>query len=141
MNHAHTDDYLAQWNEPLLIDYLDEATLKHPDRDAIIDFEYGTSRELWLSFRELRHRVDQIASNLIGLGVKRGDVVSCSCRTGGISRGASGLPAGGGDDQSVDADFPRARPVVHARFGRIQNHHPLLDRHAAPPGPSRPFRG
>ena len=76
MNHAHADDYLAQWNERLLIDYLDEAAARHPDRDAIIDFEYGTSRELRLSFRELRHRVDRIAWSLIGLGVRRGDVVS-----------------------------------------------------------------
>src|SRR5512144_1863612 len=76
MNHAHADDYLGQWNERLLIDYLDEAAAKHPGRDAIIDFEYGTSRELRLSFRELRHRVDRIAWSLIGLGVKRGDVVS-----------------------------------------------------------------
>lgn len=76
MNHAHADDYLGQWNERLLIDYLDEAAAKHPGRDAIIDFEYGTSRELRLSFRELRHRVDRIAWSLIGLGVKRGDVIS-----------------------------------------------------------------
>jgi cyclohexanecarboxylate-CoA ligase len=76
MRHADADDYLASWNERLLVDYLDEAAAKHSDRIAIVDFEYGTSREIKLSFSELRHRVDQIAWSLIGLGVERGDVVS-----------------------------------------------------------------
>jgi cyclohexanecarboxylate-CoA ligase len=76
MSRVHTDDYLAAWNERLLVDYLDEAVAKHPDRVAIVDFEYGTSRQIELTFNELRRRVDQIAWSLIGLGVKRGDVVS-----------------------------------------------------------------
>jgi cyclohexanecarboxylate-CoA ligase len=76
MLHVHTDDYLAAWNERLLVDYLDDAAAKHPDCAAIIDFEYGSDRQIELSFGELRRRVDQIAWSLIGLGVRRGDVVS-----------------------------------------------------------------
>jgi cyclohexanecarboxylate-CoA ligase len=76
MSHVHTDDYLAAWNERLLVDYLDEAAAKHPDRAAIVDFEYGTSRQIELTFGELRRRVDRIAWSLIELGVRRGDIVS-----------------------------------------------------------------
>jgi cyclohexanecarboxylate-CoA ligase len=76
MCRVHTDDYLAAWNERLLVDYLDEAAAKHPDRTAIVDFEYGTNRQIELTFAELRRRVDQIAWSLAGLGVRRGDVVS-----------------------------------------------------------------
>jgi cyclohexanecarboxylate-CoA ligase len=76
MSRLHTDDYLAAWNERLLVDYLDEAAAKHPDRVAIVDFDHGTGRQTELTFGELRRRVDQIAWSLIGLGVKRGDVVS-----------------------------------------------------------------
>jgi cyclohexanecarboxylate-CoA ligase len=70
------DAYLANWNERLLVDYLDEAAGKYPDRVAIIDFEYGTNRLLELTFSELRDRADRIAWSLIGLGIERGDVVS-----------------------------------------------------------------
>src|SRR5580658_7556789 len=76
MGRLHTDDYLAAWYERLLVDYLDEAAAKHPDRVAIVDFDHGTGRQTELTFGELRRRVDQIAWSLIGLGVKRGDVVS-----------------------------------------------------------------
>ncbi|MBV9559573.1 MAG: AMP-binding protein [Bradyrhizobium sp.] len=76
MSHVQTDDYLAAWNERLLVDYLDEAAVKHPDRAAIVDFEYGTNRQIELTFAQLRRRVDQIAWSLYGLGVRRGDVVS-----------------------------------------------------------------
>jgi cyclohexanecarboxylate-CoA ligase len=76
MLHVHTDDYLAAWNERLLVDYLDDAAAKHPDRVAIVDFEYGTGRQIELTFSELRQRVDRIAWSLIGLNVKRGDIVS-----------------------------------------------------------------
>src|SRR5215813_2333725 len=76
MLHVHTDDYLAAWNERLLVDYLDEVASKYPERAAIVDFEYGSGRLIELTFRELRRRADQIAWSLIRLGVKRGDVVS-----------------------------------------------------------------
>jgi cyclohexanecarboxylate-CoA ligase len=76
MSRVHTDDFLAAWNDRLLVDYLDDAATKHPDRVAIVDFEYGTGRKIELSFGELRRRVDQIAWSLIGLRVRRGDVVS-----------------------------------------------------------------
>ena len=76
MSDVHTDGYLAAWNERLLVDYLDDAAGKFPDRVAVFDFEYGTNRPIEISFAELRRRVDLIAWNLVGLGVKRGDVVS-----------------------------------------------------------------
>jgi len=76
MLHVHADDYLAAWNERLLVDYLDEVASKYPERTAIVDFEYGSGRLIELTFRDLRRRVDQIAWSLVGLGVKRGDVVS-----------------------------------------------------------------
>jgi acyl-CoA synthetase (AMP-forming)/AMP-acid ligase II len=76
MLHVHTDDYLAAWNERLLVDYLDDAAAKHSDRVAIVDFEYGTGGQIELTFSELRQRVDRIAWSLIGLNVKRGDIVS-----------------------------------------------------------------
>jgi cyclohexanecarboxylate-CoA ligase len=76
MLHVHADDYLAAWNERLLVDYLDEVASKYPERTAIVDFEYGSGRPIELTFRDLRRRVDQIAWSLVGLGVKRGDVVS-----------------------------------------------------------------
>src|SRR5215831_2402602 len=76
MSHVHKDDYLAAWNERLLVDYLDEAASKYPDRVAIVDFEYGKSRQIELTFRELLRRVNRIAWSLVGLGVRRGDVVS-----------------------------------------------------------------
>jgi cyclohexanecarboxylate-CoA ligase len=76
MLHVRTDDHLAAWNERLLVDYLDDAAEKHPDRVAIVDFEYGSGSQIELTFSELRRRVDRIAWSLLGLGVRRGDVVS-----------------------------------------------------------------
>jgi cyclohexanecarboxylate-CoA ligase len=70
------DGYLATWRERLLVDYLDEAVEKNPDGIAVIDYEYGTDARRQLTFRDLRRRVDQIAWNLIGLGIDRGDTVS-----------------------------------------------------------------
>ena len=73
---ASVSGLLAQWNERLLVDYLDGVADAYPQRVAIVNYEYGTNTRQDLTFGELRRRVDQIAWSLIGLGVERGDVVS-----------------------------------------------------------------
>ena len=63
-----------------------------------------------LTFGELRHRVDRIAWSLIGLGIERGDVVSVQlAELVAFRRRSSRLPADRRDNQSTDADLPRAR--------------------------------
>jgi cyclohexanecarboxylate-CoA ligase len=75
-DHIPATGHLARWKERILVDYLDEAIEKNPERVAIVHYEYGSGARQDLTFSELGRRVDQIAWNLIGLGVERGDAVS-----------------------------------------------------------------
>lgn len=64
------------WQDRLLSGYLDEALARVPEKTAIVDWGGGQVRSM-LSYREYGESVRTIAANLLRLGIRRGDVVSC----------------------------------------------------------------
>ena len=64
------------WSDRLLVDYLDEAVEKHPDRVAIRDSKSTTGVATVLTYAQLKEKVDRLALGLIALGVEKDDIVS-----------------------------------------------------------------
>ncbi|MBB3192270.1 cyclohexanecarboxylate-CoA ligase [Halomonas cerina] len=65
------------WNDQTITDYLDEAVASGGDRAAIITYQMAEGSRAELSYQELSDRVTRMAAGLAGLGVEKGDVVSC----------------------------------------------------------------
>lgn len=68
---------LGAWNDMLLTDYLDEAVASAAGRPAIITYRMADGTHDALTYAELNEKVTRIAAGLAGLGVAKGDVVSC----------------------------------------------------------------
>ncbi|WP_445158630.1 AMP-binding protein [Halomonas sp. E14] len=68
---------LGAWNDRIITDYLDEAVTSAGHKAAIITYCMADGSRTELSYRELNERVTRIAAGLAGLGVGRGDIVSC----------------------------------------------------------------
>lgn len=62
--------YSSQWLNKTMIDYLDEAITRTPNKTAIID---SKSR---YTYKMLGSMVDRVALGLLDLGIKKGDVIS-----------------------------------------------------------------
>ena len=65
------------WNDMLLTDYLDEAVARAASRPAIVTYRMADGSHASLTYGELDERVSRIAAGLVGLGVAKGNVVSC----------------------------------------------------------------
>ncbi|PMR72060.1 AMP-binding protein [Billgrantia endophytica] len=65
------------WNDMLITDYLDEAVAEAANRPAIITYRMADGSRSALSYGELNEKVTRMAAGLAGLGVAKGDVVSC----------------------------------------------------------------
>ena len=74
------------WGERLLLDDLDHWAEVAPDRTATVAYSIPTGAREALTYAELKDKVDRLANGLIRRGIRRGDVVSLNCRTGGSSR-------------------------------------------------------
>ncbi|MCE8038851.1 AMP-binding protein [Halomonas sp. MCCC 1A11062] len=68
---------LGAWNDMLLTDYLDEAVASAAGRPAIVTYRVAEGSHDSLSYAELNEKVTRMAAGLAGLGVAKGDVVSC----------------------------------------------------------------
>ena len=65
------------WNDMLLTDYLDEAVASAASHPAIITYRMAEGDRSLLTYQELNEKVSRMAAGLAGLGVAKGDVVSC----------------------------------------------------------------
>lgn len=65
------------WNDMLLTDYLDEAATAAATRPAIVTYRMVDGSHASLTYAELSDWVTRIAAGLAGLGVGKGEVVSC----------------------------------------------------------------
>ncbi|MCE8005191.1 AMP-binding protein [Billgrantia ethanolica] len=68
---------LGAWNDMLLTDYLDKAVASAAGRPAIVTYRMAEGSHDSLSYAELNEKVTRMAAGLAGLGVAKGDVVSC----------------------------------------------------------------
>ncbi|MCE8052800.1 AMP-binding protein [Halomonas daqingensis] len=68
---------LGAWNDMLLTDYLDEAVASAAGRPAIVTYRMAEGSHDSLTYAELNEKVTRMAAGLAGLGVAKGDVVSC----------------------------------------------------------------
>lgn len=68
---------LGAWNDMTIADYLDKAVASSGDKTAIITYQMADGSRTELSYRELNQRVTRMAAGLAGLGVEKGDIVSC----------------------------------------------------------------
>ena len=64
------------WGDALVTDLLDQVALETPDLVAVVARSSATGERTTLSFRQLKRLSEQVASRLVGLGVKAGDVVA-----------------------------------------------------------------
>jgi cyclohexanecarboxylate-CoA ligase len=64
------------WRNQTLLDHLDRAIERVPDKAAIVAVQSETGNEARLTYREIRRLSDILALRLVALGVGRGDVVS-----------------------------------------------------------------
>ncbi len=67
---------VGNWPERVLTDYFDDALRQRPQTTALIADRCDDDSPTTMTFAELNDRVDRIATNLRGLGVDHGDVVS-----------------------------------------------------------------
>ena len=67
---------VGNWPERVLTDYFDDALRQRPQITALIADRCDDDSLTTMTFAELNDRVDRIATNLRGLGVDHGDVVS-----------------------------------------------------------------
>ncbi|MGE7903059.1 AMP-binding protein [Peribacillus sp. NPDC094092] len=69
-----TQEYVAEfqgvWPNRTILDYLNDAIVKHPDKVAIID------KKSSFTYKQLGKLVDRIALGLLHIGLGKGDVVS-----------------------------------------------------------------
>lgn len=64
------------WRDRTLLDYLEEAVSRTPDKEAVVAFKTETKQETRLTYRALDEISSRIAANLRKLGIGTGDVVS-----------------------------------------------------------------
>lgn len=73
---------LGAWNDMTIADYLENAVASKGEKPAIITYQMVDNRRSALSYRELNAKVTRIAAGLAGLGVEKGDIVSCQLPNG-----------------------------------------------------------
>ncbi|WP_338472653.1 AMP-binding protein [Niallia sp. XMNu-256] len=70
LSSEYLDKYQSVWPNKTILDYLNDAIEKNPDKVAIID------RKSRYTYRELGKMVDRVALGMLELGLGRGDVIS-----------------------------------------------------------------
>ncbi|MDQ0269847.1 AMP-binding protein [Cytobacillus purgationiresistens] len=70
LSPAYMQKYAQLWPNKTIIDYLNDAVAKYPEKMAIID------RKSRYTFQELSMLVDRVALGLLHLGIEKGDVIS-----------------------------------------------------------------
>ncbi|MDQ0884418.1 AMP-binding protein [Peribacillus sp. V2I11] len=70
LNQEYVGKYQGVWPNRTILDYLNDAIVKHPDKIAIID------KKSSFTYKQLGKLVDRIALGLLHIGLGKGDVVS-----------------------------------------------------------------
>ena len=70
LSPEYVEKYQSVWTNKTILDYLNEAIEKYPDKMAIID------KKSRYTYSELGKLVDRVALGLLELGLKKGDVIS-----------------------------------------------------------------
>ena len=70
------------WKDNIITDFLDKAVDGQPNKTAIISYRVAEEDSHRLSFLELDQHVTRMAAGLTGMGVNKGDVVSCQLPNG-----------------------------------------------------------
>lgn len=70
LNEGYIEKYQSIWPNRTIIDYLNDAIEKHPEKIAIID------KKSRYTYRELGKLVDRVALGLLEIGIEKGDVIS-----------------------------------------------------------------
>ncbi|HEY9250786.1 MAG TPA: AMP-binding protein, partial [Rariglobus sp.] len=65
------------WNDMIITDYLDRAVTAVPQKTAVVGYRVHAGDRVALSYSELDRHITRMAAGLAGLGVEKGDVVSC----------------------------------------------------------------
>jgi cyclohexanecarboxylate-CoA ligase len=110
------------WLDRTINEYLDNCLAECPDKLALtaIRVEAGDVRRF--TYREMATLADRIAIGLSRLGVGRNDVVAMQLPNWWhFSLLYLACSRIGGRSQSVDADLPRARTLVHAQARRSKS--------------------
>ena len=66
----------GHWRDETLLDHLDRAVARFPDKTAIVAVRSESGQEVRLSYREIDRLSNILAARLSKMGVARGDVVS-----------------------------------------------------------------
>ncbi|MBO0997640.1 AMP-binding protein [Bacillus sp. SD075] len=70
LTQEYVEEYRGVWPNRTILDYLNDAIVKHPDKIAIID------KKSSFTYKQLGKLVDRIALGLLHIGLGKGDVVS-----------------------------------------------------------------
>ncbi|MDP1419435.1 AMP-binding protein [Peribacillus simplex] len=70
LTQEYVEKYKCVWPNRTILDYLNDAIVKHPDKIAIID------KKSSFTYKQLGKLVDRIALGLLHIGLGKGDVVS-----------------------------------------------------------------
>ncbi|WP_349729486.1 AMP-binding protein [Peribacillus frigoritolerans] len=70
LTQEYVGEFKGVWPNRTILDYLDDAIVKHPDKVAIID------KKSSFTYKQLGKLVDRIALGLLHIGLGKGDVVS-----------------------------------------------------------------
>lgn len=70
MTQEYVGEFKGVWPNRTILDYLNDAIVKHPDKVAIID------KKSSFTYKQLGKLVDRIALGLLHIGLGKGDVVS-----------------------------------------------------------------
>ncbi|MDF2789831.1 MAG: acyl-CoA synthetase (AMP-forming)/AMP-acid ligase [Neobacillus sp.] len=70
LNQEYVEKYQSIWPNRTILDYLNEAIAKNPDKLAIVD------KKSRITYRELGKLVDRVALGLLELGLRKGDIIS-----------------------------------------------------------------
>ncbi len=65
------------WRDIILTDHFDRSVAVRPDAIAVVGHDSVTGLRTEFSYAELNGTAERIALNLVRLGIRRGDVVSC----------------------------------------------------------------
>ncbi|MFH0069457.1 AMP-binding protein [Peribacillus sp. NPDC056705] len=70
LTQEYVGEYKGVWPNRTILDYLNDAIVKHPDKMAIID------KKSSFTYKQLGKLVDRVALGLLHIGLGKGDVVS-----------------------------------------------------------------
>lgn len=65
------------WKDKTITHHLDKAVTSSGEKTAIVTYQMADNSRTELSYRELNEKVTRMAAGLAGLGVEKGDIVSC----------------------------------------------------------------